>query len=311
MISPLHGVLLLDKPLGLSSNQALQKVKHLLKAPKAGHTGSLDPLATGLLPICLGEASKFSSFGLNANKSYEAVMKLGVTTSTADSEGEVVAEHLVPSLSCEQLHAISQQFVGDYEQIPPMYSALKHRGVPLYKLARQGKVIERKSRLVSIYDLQLKLIDSQHVHFTVNCSKGTYVRTLAEDMAKALGCGGAHLTRLRRTALGDLTAPMINLCDLESCDKQKFLKETLLPLDIFLTNLPAVKIDLKMTQDFLQGKKIFISADQVKFTATSEENILRCYSEEKVFLGIGVMDALGYLQPKRLISSEYLYQAQN
>jgi tRNA pseudouridine55 synthase len=200
---PINGVLLLDKPLGITSNAALQEVKRLFRAAKAGHTGSLDPLANGLLPICFGEATKMSAFLLDADKRYWVRVRLGVKTTTADAEGEVVEERPVPDLTAEQLEPVLQEFRGRISQLPPMYSAVKHQGRRLYELARQGKQVERTPRDITIYSLENRGIDGNYLTLEVHCSKGTYVRTLAEDIGMRLGCG-AHVKELRRTQVGPL-----------------------------------------------------------------------------------------------------------
>ena len=197
----IDGIFLLNKPLGFSSNQALQKAKRLLGAKKAGHTGSLDPLATGLLPLCFGEATKFSSYLLNADKTYEVTAQLGVSTTTGDSEGDIIAKQPTSAITLSDIEAAISKFTGSYEQVPPMYSALKHQGQPLYKLARQGKTIERQARLITIYTLQLLAFHGDTLTLRVACSKGTYIRSLIEDIGQFLGCGG-HITALHRTATG-------------------------------------------------------------------------------------------------------------
>lgn len=219
---PVHGVLLLDKPLGLSSNQALQKAKWLLRAEKAGHTGTLDPLASGVLPLCFGAATKFSQGHLDADKTYAATIGLGVTTTTGDAEGAVLAERPVPPLSAEQIEAVRQRFVGRITQVPPMHSALKKDGKALYAYAREGIEVERSPREVEIFALKMALARSESapaaIDIVVTCSKGTYIRTLGEDIGAALGCGG-HLTRLRRLATGPFAIdPCITLEALEALD---------------------------------------------------------------------------------------------
>jgi len=191
---PVHGILLLDKPQGLTSNQALQKVRNILAAEKAGHTGSLDPMATGMLPLCFGEASKFAQYGLEANKSYEATMCLGISTTTADATGDIVEQHEVPEITHDDLGRVQFHFKGEQQQIPPMYSALKQNGVPLYRLARRGENVERKPRSITIFDLALQKLNNNHIQFNVSCSKGTYVRTLAEDIARILVENGKTIT---------------------------------------------------------------------------------------------------------------------
>lgn len=240
---PVHGVLLLDKPLGLSSNQALQKTKWLLRAEKAGHTGTLDPLASGVLPLCFGAATKFSQLQLDADKTYEATLRLGVTTTTGDAEGEVLARHAVPAFTPEQLEAVRQRFVGRIMQVPPMHSALKKDGKALYEYAREGIEVERAPRQVEIHDLQLMPVqDAQGapaIDIRVRCSKGTYIRTLGEDIGAALGCGG-HLTRLRRVATGPFTADQcITLEALEALDESQRLAQLKLPESLLADHTPV------------------------------------------------------------------------
>ncbi|HWT28271.1 MAG TPA: tRNA pseudouridine(55) synthase TruB, partial [Methylophilaceae bacterium] len=234
----IDGVLLLDKPLGFSSNQALQKVKWLYQAAKAGHTGSLDPLATGLLPICLGEATKFSHFLLEADKSYRALIRLGSTTTTADAEGEVLTRSEV-RVDASQLADVLGSFVGDIVQVPPMYSALKHEGKALYEYARAGVDIPRKGREVTIHEIVLERFEGEMLEVVVRCSKGTYIRTLAEDIGHALGCG-AHLAGLRR-----LTTAHLGLQDAVTIEQLEALAPAardalLLPVDATITDLPKV-----------------------------------------------------------------------
>ncbi len=235
---PVHGVLLLDKPLGLSSNQALQKAKWLLRAEKAGHTGTLDPLASGVLPLCFGAATKFSQGHLDADKTYQATLRLGVRTTTGDAEGAVLAECPVPALTPQQIEDVRQRFLGRISQLPPMHSALKKDGKALYEYARQGVEVERTPREVDIFELKMALaLDGQAapaIELVVKCSKGTYIRTLGEDIGAALGCGG-HLTRLRRVATGPFGIEQcITLDALEALDEPQRLAgqqpaEALLP----------------------------------------------------------------------------------
>ncbi|MCB1803401.1 MAG: tRNA pseudouridine(55) synthase TruB, partial [Gammaproteobacteria bacterium] len=201
---PVNGILLLDKPLGLSSNHALQRVKRLYDARKAGHTGSLDPLADGMLPICLGDATKLSAYLLDADKYYWFRLRLGQTTATGDAEGEILTDRPVGDFSREQIEQACAAFVGKIQQLPPMYSALKHKGKRLYELAREGVEVERQPRTVTIHDLVVESVELPEVEIRVHCSKGTYVRTLAEDIGERLGCG-AHVTALRRTGVGPYT----------------------------------------------------------------------------------------------------------
>jgi tRNA pseudouridine55 synthase len=252
---PVHGVLLLDKPLGLSSNDALQKVKWLLRAEKAGHTGTLDPLATGVLPLCFGAATKFSQIHLDANKTYEAVVQFGVKTSTGDAEGEAIDERPVTHTAAE-LAAVLQRFTGPIRQVPPMHSALKKDGRALYEYARAGIEIERDARDVEI--LELKVMESivngslSAIKIRVSCSKGTYIRTLGEDIGEALGCG-AHLTSLRRIATGPFDASQcVTLPALEAMTEPE-REACLLPVDALLVGHASVNLDAENTSRFLSG----------------------------------------------------------
>lgn len=253
---PVHGVLLLDKPLGLSSNQALQKAKWLLRAEKAGHTGTLDPLATGVLPLCFGAATKFSGLHLDADKTYEATLQLGVTTTTGDAEGEVIERRAVPAITPEQLEAVRQRFLGRITQVPPMHSALKKDGKALYEYARAGIEVERAPREVAIHALNLALaqVDQAQaaIKIEVTCSKGTYIRTLGEDIGEALGCGG-HLTRLRRTATGPFVAAQCTtLPALEALDDHERLN-LLQPAEALLPDHTAVTLAADDAAKFLTG----------------------------------------------------------
>ena len=253
---PVHGVLLLDKPLGLSSNQALQKAKWLLRAEKAGHTGTLDPLATGVLPLCFGAATKFSGLHLDADKTYEATLQLGVTTTTGDAEGEVIERRAVPAITPEQLEAVRQRFLGRITQVPPMHSALKKDGKALYEYARAGIEVERAPREVEIHALNLALaqVDQAQaaIKIEVTCSKGTYIRTLGEDIGQALGCGG-HLTRLRRTATGPFVAAQCTtLPALEALDDDERLN-LLQPAEALLPDHTAVTLAADDAAKFLTG----------------------------------------------------------
>ena len=253
---PVHGVLLLDKPLGLSSNQALQKAKWLLRAEKAGHTGTLDPLATGVLPLCFGAATKFSGLHLDADKTYEATLQLGVTTTTGDAEGEVIERRAVPAITPEQLEAVRQRFLGRITQVPPMHSALKKGGKALYEYARAGIEVERAPREVAIHALNLALaqVDQAQaaIKIEVTCSKGTYIRTLGEDIGQALGCGG-HLTRLRRTATGPFVAAQCTtLPALEALDDHERLN-LLQPAEALLPDHTAVTLAADDAAKFLTG----------------------------------------------------------
>jgi tRNA pseudouridine55 synthase len=250
-----HGVLLLDKPLGFSSNQALQKVKWLLRAEKAGHTGTLDPLATGVLPLCFGAATKFCQMHLEADKTYETVLQLGVRTTTADAEGDVVSERPV-DVSPARLDAVLHQFTGAIAQVPPMYSALKKDGKALYEYARAGIEVERAPRDVTIYELKVQEspMDTaqEAIKLVVKCSKGTYIRTLGEDIGEALGCG-AHLSALRRVQTGDFSAVhCVTLAELEAMDEDQRMA-CLLPVDSLIASHEVVTLDSDNAGRFLSG----------------------------------------------------------
>ncbi len=289
-----HGILLLDKPAGITSNGALQRVKRLFNANKAGHTGSLDPLATGVLPLCLGEATKLSGYLLDADKGYQVVVRLGVRTSSGDAEGEVIEERPVPAFDEAAIEALLESFRGDIEQIPPMYSALKRDGQPLYKLARQGLEVERKPRAVSIYQLTLLSFSEDTLSLDVRCSKGTYIRSLAEDIGAVLGCG-AHVVALRRTlaASYDL-AQSITLAQLEALAQEGFaaLDSRLLPLSSAVADWPAVSLTEDMAFYIKRGQAV-----QVARAPLAGEVAL--YAGE-VFIGIGRVLDDGRVAPKRL-----------
>lgn len=288
----IDGVLLLDKPLGISSNQALQIVKRLYQAAKAGHTGSLDPLASGLLPICLGEATKFSHFLLDADKSYRALVTLGSTTTTGDAEGEVLAR-LPVTTTQSGLEAALKKMLGDILQVPPMYSALKHGGKALYEYARDGVEIAREPRPVTIHDIKLERFDGKQFEMVVSCSKGTYIRTLAEDIGKLLGCG-AHLGGLRRLTTAHfylqdaVTIEQLEQMSLEQRDA------TLLGADAAIEDLPQVTIDADSAFYLLRGQEVWKSGVRI-------EGLFRLYSEQGVFLGIGEQTSRGSIAPKRLL----------
>src|SRR5690554_3227928 len=239
---PVNGVLLLDKPRGLSSNHALQRARRLFQAQKAGHTGTLDPMATGLLPVCFGEATKFSAHLLAADKLYRTRVELGAVTDTGDADGEVVERCTVPELTAADVEGVLERFRGEIEQVPPMYSALKHQGRKLYELAREGKSIERAARRVTVYDARLVAFEGSAFELEVKVSKGTYVRTLAEDIGRALG-SGAHISVLRRLATGPFGAEgMLTLEALTALPDQDAREATLLPVDILAAHLPRLEV---------------------------------------------------------------------
>jgi tRNA pseudouridine55 synthase len=251
---PLDGVLLFDKPLELSSNTALQKVRRLFQAEKAGHTGTLDPLATGLLPICFGEATKFSTALLDADKTYRALLRLGQTTSTGDAEGEILAEHPVEA-SRADVDAVLARFHGEIQQVPPMHSALKHLGKPLYEYIRKGETIERAPRDVVIHELVLNRFGGNELDVTVRCSKGTYVRTLAEDIGAALGCG-AHLIGLRRTAVAHFDLQNgYNWQQLEAMSEAERIA-CLLPIESLMPDMPKLQLDAMQIKRLAQGQRL-------------------------------------------------------
>jgi tRNA pseudouridine55 synthase len=288
----LDGVLLFDKPLTLSSNIALQKVRRLFQAEKAGHTGTLDPLATGLLPICFGEATKFSTGLLDADKTYRALVKLGQTTSTGDAEGEIIRQVEV-AICEEQVRSVMQNFLGEISQIPPMYSALKHQGKPLYEYIRNGETIERASRSVIIHELVLEHFSGDEMTISVRCSKGTYIRTLAEDIGNALGCG-AHLRGLRRTAIAGFTiAKAYTMEQLETMDSLE-RDACLLPLDCMLQAMPMLELDAVQVTRMAQGQRLGIDAGL-------PDGKIRLYGAGK-FIGVGELQGTR-LAPDRLLSS--------
>lgn len=288
----INGVLLLDKPLGFSSNQALQKVKWLFQATKAGHTGTLDPLATGLLPICLGEATKFAQYVTDADKTYIATIKLGTTTATGDAEGEVLSTSPV-SVTPSQFSAVCQQFIGEISQIPPMYSALKHEGKALYTYAREGVDIARQARLISIKSIAVDSFLTDIAQISVICSKGTYIRTLAEDIGAKLGCG-AHLIGLRRTeTAGYLLSNAMTIEQLETISLEA-RDALLLPVDSAIESLPKVILNADAAYYLMQGQPVWQAG---KIT----QGELRLYDETQQFLGLGFLQDDGKIAPKRLI----------
>lgn len=296
----MHGVLLLDKPAGWSSNDALIKAKRLLNALKAGHTGTLDPFATGLLPLCFGEATKFSQDLLEADKAYEAVVHLGVTTNTGDTEGETTATSPV-EVTVEQIAAAMDRFRGPIAQVPPMYSALKRDGKPLYEYARAGVTLEREARQVHIHVLELLDYQAPYLRIRVVCSKGTYIRVLGEEIGNALGCGG-HLQALRRTGVGTLT--LENSVTLEQfmamSDEQR--SAALLPVDGLLHSFPAVMLGDVLAQRFLHGQRLALGKEEVAVPAASGR--VRVYQENGGrLLGTGLMQEFGILAPERLVAT--------
>ena len=296
----MNGIFLLDKPIGLSSNHALQRVKRLFKAKKAGHTGTLDPLASGMLPICLGEATKFSQYVLNFDKTYLVTMQLGVRTNTSDAEGEIIATKPVAEFSLENIDAAFDEFRGNILQIPTMFSALKHNGIPLYDYARRGITIERAARPITIYNITVLSMDKDFVHYTVTCSSGTYVRTLTDDVGEKLGCG-AHVTQLRRLSVGKyLEKDMLTLEQLQALENPE---NFLLPMDTAVEHLPILMLPEETKLALQQGKVIAEVSD-------AKTGLVRLYSETEGFFGVGEVMADGRLISKRLICA-YLPKDEN
>lgn len=293
----IHGILLLDKPAGLTSNEALQRVKSLFNARKAGHTGSLDKMATGLLPVCFGDATKFTSFLLESDKRYLTIFQFGVETTTGDALGEVLKKSPVPEFTTPEIEQVLQKFQGQIEQVPPMYSALKKDGKRLYELAYQGIEVEREPRKITIYDIKLLAHGRDTLELEINCSKGTYIRTLAEDIGRELGCG-AHVSALRRIGAGPFSDDqIIGLSQLEELAGQGFaaLDEKLLGIDAALVNLPSVELVAAVADYLCDGQAVI-----VPHAPTS--GLLRIYSEQGSFIGIGEVLEDGRVAPRRLIT---------
>jgi tRNA pseudouridine55 synthase len=297
---PVSGILLLDKPRGISSNHALQRVKRLYQAAKAGHTGSLDPLATGLLPVCLGFATKFSSFLLDADKRYRVTVRLGTRTATGDAEGDVIGTAPVTGVTERSLLDALSRFVGTIEQLPPMYSAVKHQGQRLYKLAREGKEVERTPRRVQIFDLRPRSVSLPDVVLDVHCSKGTYVRTLAEDIGAELGCGG-HVVGLRRTGVGpyrESESRFVTLAVLEALAQREqglaAMDDLLLPLESALGHWPAVSLSEDAAFYLRQGQAVLVPQ-------APTAGLVRLYDPSRRFIGVGAILDDGRVQPKRLL----------
>jgi len=291
-----HGILLIDKPAGLSSNETLQRAKRLFNAKKAGHTGSLDLLATGLLPLCFGEATKLSGFLLDATKRYQTVFRLGVMTATGDAEGAILERREVPIFCGTDIQDVLQKFVGESVQTPPMHSALKHQGQRLYKLAQQGISVERKPRTVTIHELKLLDFGGDRLEIYVSCSKGTYIRTLAEDIGARLGCG-AHVSALRRVGVGPFDIK--EALDLESLQRLaelggEALDAKLLATDSALSNTPQVFLSTGTAYYLLKGQPVLVPR-------APTQGLVRIYGERKRFLGVGEVIDDGRIAPKRLV----------
>lgn len=296
-----NGILLLDKSIGITSNGALQRMKHLFQAKKVGHTGSLDPMATGMLPLCFGEATKFSQFLLDSNKTYEVTAQLGVTTTTGDREGTVKETKPVLDLSDERIAATMQKFIGEIDQIPPMFSAIKIQGKPLYELARKGIEIERKSRRITIFSMISRGYDAatQQLSFVAHCSKGTYVRTLVEDIGKDLGCG-AHVADLRRTHVSPYDG-----CEIYTEEGLRLIAETsgqtgldacLLPMETSVRAFPAIKLSTSAAFYLKMGQA-------VRATLPLKSPLVRLFAEDERFLGVGEVTDDGRVKPFRLLAT--------
>lgn len=289
----IDGIILLDKAPGLTSNKCLQQIKYLLGAAKAGHTGSLDPLASGVLPLCFGEATKVSQFLLDSDKRYRARVRLGVTTTTGDSEGDILSTTAVPRFTKPEIEAALQSFLGLITQIPPNYSALKQDGVPLYKLARAGKHIETKYREITIHALSQLAWEWPDIDIDVLCSKGTYIRTLAEDIGKQLGCG-AHITMLRRTQAGPFAlADCLTLEQLQQHKEAGTLDKVLIPMDKAIDDLPKLDISAEQTLCLRQGKHVLVDT-------AAEAPQMRIYCND-LFIGVAELRADHMLKATRLL----------
>lgn len=295
---PVHGVLLLDKAAGYSSNDALIKAKRLLNAQKAGHTGTLDPFATGLLPLCFGEATKFSQDLLDADKTYETVVHLGIVTSTGDTEGEVLGQREV-NIDRAQIEQVLARFRGAIEQVPPMHSALKRDGKPLYEYARAGIVLEREARPVTIHTLELLEYKAPYLTLRVTCSKGTYIRVLGEDIGAALGCG-AHLKALRRTQVGMLTLEHALTLEMLERTPETDRERLLAPVDALLTTFPPICLPELLAKRFLHGQRLALGKENL--VLPRHEGRVRVYRQEDgQLLGTAQLMPYDILAPERLI----------
>jgi tRNA pseudouridine55 synthase len=288
-----------DKPAGISSNDVVQQAKRLFGAQKVGHTGSLDPLATGVLPLCFGEATKFSQYLLDANKTYWTRIRLGVSTETGDADGEVIAQVDATAITQTQVSDALETFVGETEQIPSMYSALKHQGQPLYKLARQGIEVERAPRTVTIYSAELLQFAEAYIELRVHCSKGTYIRSLAEDLGAALGCGG-HVSALRRLAAGPYAeAQAVTLEQVSEIGDPQEMDALLLPVASAVGSWPSVRLHEDTAHYVRQGQPV-----QVAHAPTHGWVQIFESAEEDRFLGVGEVLTDGRIAPRRLVASD-------
>jgi len=287
----IDGLVLIDKPLGMTSNAALQKIKKVLHVKKAGHTGSLDPLASGMLPICLGQATKFSEYLLSADKSYQVTAKLGVRTSSGDLEGEVVSNKPVPELTSEMIENCLNQFRGAISQVPSMYSALKHNGLPLYLYARQGIEIPREARAITIYELRVLSVTANQIELFVHCSKGTYIRSLVEDIGEFLGCG-AHVTHLRRLSVGAFK--LEQMLELAQVAAEK-LPYQVLPIQAMLSHLPVVTVSPALVFYLRQGQS-------VEAFDARHPGLVCLQQTDGVIIGVGEVSEDGRIMPRKILS---------
>jgi len=297
----LHGILLFDKPAGGSSNQVLQRVRRLFDANKAGHTGSLDPLATGMLPICFGEATKLSSFLIDSAKGYETTLQLGVTTDSADADGDVISESAVPDdLTLAKLESVCAEFMGDQMQVPPMVSAIKVNGQRLYKLARQGIEIERKPRAVTFFAIHVLSFTNNQVTLAVKCSKGTYIRSLVTDIGDKLGCG-AHVRQLRRTFVAPFQG--VDMWSEQQLNEHENPDSLLMPVDAGLDHLPKRTLDEAGKTAFFHGQPVLAQADCAEIIPSDQVlgDICRVYGPNNQLLGLGAFAERGRIAPKRVL----------
>ena len=292
----IHGVLLLDKPTGISSNDALQKIKRLFQAQKVGHTGALDPLATGMLPICFGESTKFSQYLLDSDKRYRVKAKLGVRTDTSDADGQIISTQHV-NITEADIHQALQQFRGDILQVPTMFSALKHQGRPLYEYARQGITIEREARPITVYENHFIALKQDELELEIHCSKGTYIRTIIDDLGEILGCG-AHVIALRRLQVSHY--PIENMVTLDylqqNCDDFALLESLLMPVDSPVQDYPKQTVSDLQGENLLLGRTILLDDNQ------NSPQLVRIYQQNK-FIGVGIKNE-NKLAPKRLIHTD-------
>jgi tRNA pseudouridine55 synthase len=297
MSNKINGIFLLDKPLHLTSNHALQRVKRLFGAKKAGHTGSLDPLATGMLPICFGEATKFSQFLLESDKRYQVKARLGIKTTTGDTEGEIISEKPIIEVTLEKVKKTLETFLGETQQIPPMFSAIKHQGKPLYEFARKGIDIERASRKITVHHLHLLHYHHDELEIDIHCSKGTYVRTIVEDIGEELNCG-AHVTTLRRLHVFPYeNSKMMTLDTLEKIIKESLpLQDYLLPIETAVASFPEVILSTSAVFYIRQGQSVKVS------NLNGENGFVRMYTQDRNFLGVGEIVEDGRIAPRRLVT---------